>query len=84
MTPPRGTMEKDNARTEAARLMGRASAEAASPAERKRRATAGGKAAQAKYTPEQRSARGKAAAQARWAKAKGPECGQKLPGKGDR
>jgi glucose dehydrogenase len=68
----------ESSRSEAARLLGaasaskagKASAAATPPAERKRRATAGGKASQAKLTPEQRSARGKAAADARWAKTK--------------
>lgn len=51
--------KKDNARTEAARLLGRLSARAATPEQRKDRAAAGGLAAQAKLTPEERSRRAK-------------------------
>jgi hypothetical protein len=51
--------KKDNARTEAARLLGRLSARAATPEQRKDRAAAGGKAAQALLTPEERSRRAK-------------------------
>lgn len=51
--------KKDNARTEAARLLGRLSARAATPEQRKDRASKGGQAAQAKLTKAERSRRAK-------------------------
>ena len=63
----------DSARTAAARLLGRASAKAATPEEREDRARLGGKAAQkelAKLDPEARSAEMRRRAIVRWDKRK--------------
>jgi hypothetical protein len=65
-------MEKDRAKSEAARLLGRLSAKAATPEQRKDRAAAGGKAAQALLTPEERSRRAKLRWQ-RWREKRGQE-----------
>lgn len=62
--------KKNNPRTEAARLLGRLSAKAATDKQRKDRARKGGLAAQAKLTKEERSRRAKLAWETRRAKAK--------------
>lgn len=50
-------MASEKAKSEAARLLGQASADAATAKQRKDRASKGGQAAQAKLTPEERSRR---------------------------
>lgn len=71
-------MASEKAKSEAARLLGRLSARAATPEQRKDRAAAGGKAAQAKLTKAERSRRAKLRWQ-RWREKRG----QELPKKGE-